>query len=339
MTETATVHQWREQAAIPDFDIYCGSATPDLAFRVAERLGRPLGRCDVDHFADGETHVQIQQSARGRDIYVVQSTCSPVNEHLMELLVMIDAFRRASAQRITAVLPYYGYARQEKKSTGREPITAKLVANLLTTAGANRVVALDLHSPAIQGFFDIEMIHLTAIPLLTNHLRTHLDLEDTVVVTPDTGRVKVAETYANLLNVPLVVMHKRRSGEHGEGVEVGAIVGSVEGKRPIIVDDIVATGGTILTCAKALLDVGALPNMTVVVTHGVLSPPAEQRLAIPEITQIVMTDTIPPQKTSLLQQKTVVISVADLLAEAILRLHQGRSISALFRTRQEEFPV
>jgi ribose-phosphate pyrophosphokinase len=201
------------------------------------------------------------------------------------------------------------------------------------------VVALDLHSPAIQGFFDIEMIHLTAIPLLTDHLRTHLDLQDTVVVTPDTGRVKVAETYANLLNVPLVVMHKRRSGEHGEGVEVGAIVGSVEGKRPIIVDDIVATGGTILTCAKALLDVGALPNMTVVVTHGVLSPPAEQRLAIPEITQIVMTDTIPPQKTSLLLQKTVVISVADLLAEAILRLHQGRSISALFRTRQEEFPV
>jgi ribose-phosphate pyrophosphokinase len=293
----------------------------------------------VDHFADGECHVQIQESVRGRDIYIVQSTCSPVNDHLMELLVMIDAFRRASADRITAAVPYYGYARQEKKSTGREPITAKLVANLLTTAGANRVVALDLHSPAIQGFFDIEMIHLTAIPLLTNHLRTHLDLEDTVVVTPDTGRVKVAETYANLLNVPLVVMHKRRSGEHGEGVEVGAIVGSVEGKRPIIVDDIVATGGTILTCAKALLDVGALPNMTVVVTHGVLSPPAEQRLAIPEITQIVMTDTIPPQKTSLLLQKTVVISVADLLAEAILRLHQGRSISALFRTRQEEFPV
>jgi ribose-phosphate pyrophosphokinase len=256
----------------------------------------------------------------------------------MELLVMIDAFRRASAHRITAIIPYYGYARQEKKSAGREPITAKLVANLLTTAGANRVVALDLHSPAIQGFFDIEMIHLTAMLLLVNHLRTHIDLQDTVLVTPDTGRVKVAEKYADLLNVPLVVMHKRRSGEHGEGVEVSAIVGSVEGKRPIIVDDIVASGGTILTCAKALLDVGALPDMTVVVMHGVFSPPAEQRLAIPEITQIVMTDTIPFHTPSLLQ-KTVVISVAHLLAEAILRLHQGRSISALFRSGHEVFPV
>jgi ribose-phosphate pyrophosphokinase len=256
----------------------------------------------------------------------------------MELLVMIDAFRRASAHRITAIVPYYGYARQEKKSAGREPITAKLVANLLTTAGANRVVALDLHSPAIQGFFDIEMIHLTAILLLVNHLRTHIDLQDTVLVAPDTGRVKVAEKYADLLNVPLVVMHKRRTGEHGEGVEVSAIVGSVEGKRPIIVDDIVATGGTILTCAKALLDVGALPDMTVVAMHGVLSPPAEQRLAIPEITQIVVTDTIPLHTPSLLQ-KTVVISVAHLLAEAILRLHQGRSISALFRSGHEVFPV
>ncbi len=338
MAGTAAVQQLREKEEIPDVDIYCGSATPELARLVAERLGRPLGRRDLDHFADGECHVQIQESVRGRDIYIVQSTSYPVNEHLMELLVMIDAFRRASANRITAILPYYGYARQEKKSTGREPITAKLVANLLTTAGANRVVAIDLHSPAIQGFFDIEMIHLTAIPLLVNHLRSHIDLQDTVLVTPDTGRVKVAEKYANLLNLPLVVMHKRRSGEDEEGVEVGAIVGSVEGKRPIIVDDIVAAGGTIFTCAKALLDVGALPNMTVVVMHGVFGPPAEQRLAIPEITQIVITDTIPLHNTSLLH-KTVVISVANLLAEAILRLHQSRSISALFRSWHEEFPV
>ena len=338
MAETAAGQLVREQEGIPDLGIYCGSATPELARCICSRLGRPLGRCDVDQFADGETHVQIKESVRGRDIYIVQSTCSPVNDHLMELLVMIDAFRRASADRITAIVPYYGYARQEKKSTGREPITAKLVANLLTTAGANRVVALDLHSPAIQGFFDIEMIHLTAIPVLVNHLRTHLDVGETVLVAPDTGRVKVAEKYANLLNVPLVVMHKRRSGEHGEEVEVRAIVGSVEGKQPIIVDDIVATGGTIVTCAKALLQVGARPSMTVAVTHGVLSPPAEQRLAIPEITQIVTTDTIPLRESTLLQ-KTVVLSVADLLAEAILRLHQGRSISALFRSGQEEFPV
>lgn len=338
MVETAAVQQVGEKEEIPDLDIYCGSATPELAQLVAERLGRPLGRRDLNHFPDGESHVQILESVRGRDIYILQSTCYPVNEHLMEMLVMIDACRRASAQRITAILPYYGYARQEKKSTGREPITAKLVANLLTTAGANRVVAIDLHSPAIQGFFDIEMIHLTVIPMLANYVRTHIDLQNAVLVTPDTGRVKVAEKYANLLNLPLVVMHKRRSGEQGEEVEVSAIVGSVEGKRPIIVDDIIATGSTILTSTKALLDVGALPNITVVGMHGVFSPPAEQNLAIPEITQIVVTDTIPLRITSL-RHKTVVISVAQLLAEAILRLHQGRSISALFRSEQEEFPV
>lgn len=338
MAKTGVGPHVRENEASPDIDIYCGSATPELARLIAERLGRPLGRRDVDHFADGECHVQIQESVRGRDIYIVQSTCTPVNEHLMELLVMIDAFRRASANRITAVIPYYGYSRQEKKSTGREPITAKLVANLLTTAGVNRVVTIDLHAPAIQGFFDIEMIHLTAIPLLVNHVRAHIDAQNSVLVTPDTGRVKVAEMYANMLNVPLVVMHKRRSGERGEGVEVSVVVGSVEGKRPIIVDDIVATGSTIITCAKALLDAGALPNMMVIVTHGVFGPTAEERLAMPEIAQIVVTDTIPIHTPSLMQ-KMVVISVADLLAEAMRRLHQGRSISELFRNVNEEFPV
>jgi ribose-phosphate pyrophosphokinase len=338
MVERAEVGRKLVEDEIPDLDIYCGTATPELAKHVAELLGRPLGRRDLDHFADGESHVRIQESVRGRDIYIVQSTCYPVNEHLMELLIMIDAFRRASAKRITAITPYYGYARQEKKSTGREPITAKLVANLLTTAGANRVVAIDLHSPAIQGFFDIEMIHLTVIMLLADHLRTQTNLHNAILVAPDTGRVKVSEKYANLLDLPLVVMHKRRSGERGEGVEVGSIVGSVEGKRPIIVDDIIATGGTISTCARALLDVGALPEMTVVAMHGVFSPPAEHLLAVPEIKQIVITDTIPLRQTSLVQ-KTEVISVANLLAEAILRLHEGRSISALFRREQEEFPV
>lgn len=327
-----------EQGTPPDLNIYSGSATPELARLIADRLGRPLGSRQLDHFADGELHVKIQESVRGRDIYIVQSTCPPVNEHLMELLVMIDACRRASADRITAIIPYYGYARQEKKSTGREPITAKLVANLLTTAGANRVVSLDLHSPAIQGFFDIEMIHLTATPLLANYLTSHLDLREAVLVSPDTGRVKVVEKYANLLDLPLVVMHKRRSGEQGEEVEVSAIVGSVEGKRPIIVDDLIATGTTISTCAKALLAVGAVPNMTVVSSHGVFSPPAEDQLALPEIAQIIVTDTIPLRSASL-RQKTVVISVAPLFAEAVLRLHEGRSISELFSGWQEEFPV
>jgi ribose-phosphate pyrophosphokinase len=327
-----------DQGVPPDLDIYCGSATPELAQHIADRLGRPLGKRRLEHFPDGELHVKIEQSVRGRDIYIVQSTCPPVNEHLMELLVMIDACRRASADRITAVIPYYGYSRQEKKSIGREPITAKLVANLLTTAGANRVVAIDLHSPAIQGFFDIEMIHLTATTLLAHHLSSHLDMQEAVLVSPDTGRVKVVEKYANLLDKPLVVMHKQRHGEKGEAVEIGAIVGSVEGKRPIIVDDLIATGSTISTCAKALLAVGAVPDITVVAPHGVFSPPAEQLLALPAITRIIVTDTIPLQSASL-QHKTSDISVAPLLAEAILRLHQGHSISALFSDWKEEFPV
>ena len=337
MTEAATLHRRSGKEPV-DVDIYCGSATPELARMVAERLGRSLGRRDLHHFPDGECHVQVQENARGRDIYIVQSTCSPVNEHLMELLVMIDAFRRASAARITAVIPYYGYARQEKKSRGREPITAKLVANLLTTAGANQVVSIDLHSPAIQGFFDIGMIHLTAIPLLVDYVRTSVDVQDAVVVTPDTGRVKVADMYANLLNVPLVVMHKRRIGEYGQAIEVGAIVGSVEGKRPIIVDDLISTGTTISTCAQALLEAGALPDISVVATHGVLTPSSEEKLAIPEMKRIVITDTIPPHQASL-ASKTIVISVSELLAETVLRLHLGRSISALFRDWHEDYPV
>ena len=338
MTETALFNRKGGQEEGVDVDIYCGTATPELAQSVVERLGLSLGRRDLHHFPDGECHVQIQENARGRDIYIVQSTCYPVNEHLMELLVMIDAFRRASAARITAVIPYYGYARQEKKSRGREPITAKLVANLLTTAGANQVVSIDLHSPAIQGFFDIGMIHLTAIPLLVDYLRTSVDLQDAVVVTPDTGRVKVADQYANLLNVPLVVMHKRRVGEHAEAVEVGAIVGSVEGKRPIIVDDMISTGNTIYTCAQALLEAGALPDINVVATHGVLVSSSAEKLSIPEIKRIIITDTIPSHQASLVP-KTVVISVADLVAETILRLHKGRSISALFRNWHEDYPV
>ncbi len=339
MTEVATTKQKPTQKPAIDVDIYDGSATPILAQAVAELLELSLGHRDIHHFEDGETHVKILDNARERDIYIIQSTCWPVNENLMELLIMIDAFRRASARRITAIIPYYGYARQEKKSTGREPITAKLVANLLTTAGADRVVAIDLHAPAIQGFFDIGMISLTAIPLLADHVRKYVpNLQDAVVVSPDTGRLKVADMYANLLNLPLVVIYKRRGGEHGEEVKARAIIGEVRGKRPIIVDDIVSTGSTIVASAEALLEAGAKPDMTVVATHGVLTPAAEERLGRPEITRIVITDTIPFHSAGLLN-KTSVISVAGLLAETISRLHQGQSISALFRRGHETYPV
>ncbi len=338
MTEVATTQQTNTPKPALDVDIYAGSATPVLAQAVTELLGLSLGHHDIHHFEDGETHVQILDNARGRDIYIIQSTCWPVNENLMELLIMIDAFRRASADRITAIIPYYGYARQEKKSTGREPITAKLVANLLTVAGATRVVAIDLHSPAIQGFFDIGMISLTAIPLLADYVRKNVPLQDAVIVTPDTGRLKVADMYANLLNLPLVVIYKRRSGEHGEEVEARAIIGEVKGKRPIIVDDIISTGGTIIASAEALLEAGAQPDMTVVATHGVLAPTAQEKLGRPEITRIVTTDTIPFHSAGLLD-KTSVISVAGLLAESISRLHQGQSISALFKRGHETYPV
>ncbi|HLI08977.1 MAG TPA: ribose-phosphate pyrophosphokinase [Ktedonobacteraceae bacterium] len=338
MTEVATTKQAQKQKPDLNVDIYAGSATPLLAQSVVELLGLSLGHRDIHHFEDGETHVQILDNARGRDIYIIQSTCWPVNENLMELLIMIDAFRRASADRITAIIPYYGYARQEKKSTGREPITAKLVANLLTVAGADRVVAIDLHSPAIQGFFDIGMISLTAIPLLADYVRKNIPLQDAVIVTPDTGRLKVADMYANLLNLPLVVVYKRRSGEHGEEVEARAIIGDVKGKHPIIVDDIISTGGTIVASAEALLEAGAQPDMTAVATHGVLAPVAEEKLARPEIKRIVTTDTIPLHSAGLLD-KTSVISVAGLLAETISRLHLGQSISALFRHGHETYPV
>jgi ribose-phosphate pyrophosphokinase len=338
MTEVAEATDMNTKKRTFDIDIYAGSATPILSQEVAELLGLSLGHRDIHHFDDGETHVQILDSVRGRDIYIIQSTCLPVNENLMELLIMIDAFRRASADRITAVIPYYGYARQEKKSTGREPITAKLVANLLTTAGANRVVAIDLHSPAIQGFFDISMTALTAIPLLADYVRKNVNLQDAVIVTPDTGRLKVADMYANLLNLPLVVVYKRRTGEHGEEVEARAIIGDVKGKRPIIVDDIISTGSTIITSVEALLEAGARPDMTVVATHGVLASAAPERLAAPEITRLVITDTIPFHSAGLLD-KTSVISVAGLLAESISRLHEGKSISALFRHGHESYPV
>ena len=318
-----------------DLRLYCGSANPDLGRAIAARLRTPLGKRKLQRFPDGEVHVRLEETVRGDDVYLLQSTCPPVDEHLMELLVMIDACRRAAAGRITAIVPYFGYSRQEKKSTGREPITARLVADLLACAGTDRVVSIDLHAPAIQGFFNIEMDHLTAVQILIEHLQRHHE-PDRAVVSPDTGRVKLAERYARGLGLPLVVLHKERL-EVGE-VEVRRVIGDVRGRRPIVIDDMITTGGTVDEAVHALLGAGAKPEVTVAATHGLLVGKAMERLANPAIAEVVVTDTVPVPPAKRLP-KLRILSVAGLLAEAIRRLNENRSISALFAARYDHHPV
>ena len=306
--------------------IYAGPASVELAQRITMYLGASLGPLLIGRFADGEVRVEIGESVRGVDVYLVQSTDPPVNEHLMELLVMIDAFRRAAARSITAVIPYYGYARQEKKSTWREPITAKLVANLITKAGANRVISFDLHAPAIQGFFDIDMEHLAALPVLADYLMRHREPR-TVVVAPDVGRLKMAERYAHALDAPLAVVYKRRTAA-GQP-EARAVVGDVRNAAPIIVDDIIATGGTIAAAVDALLRAGARPEIRVAAVHPLLVGNAPQLLDSLPLRELVVTDTVvlPPDRRP---RHTTILSVDQLLAETIRRIHEGRSVSVMY---------
>ncbi|HEX8996684.1 MAG TPA: ribose-phosphate diphosphokinase [Ktedonobacterales bacterium] len=308
--------------------LIAGSASRRLTQRIAE-LGR-FAQVDVEltRFPDTEMHVRLAESVRGHDAFVIQSTSAPVNENLTELLILLDTLSRASAGRITAIIPYYGYARQDRKSTGREPITAKLVANLISAAGANRVLAIDLHSPAIQGFFDIGMDHPTAIPLLANALRGRIP-SDSVIVSPDTGGVKRADFFSNLLHLPIAILHKRRAD--GENVEMAAVIGDVRDRTPIIVDDIIATGGTLQEAVETLLRAGARPDVRVAATHGVFAGVAAQRLSHPAITQIVVTDSIElPAGVREALPTLEVVSIAELLGDAIYRLHNGLSLSALF---------
>jgi ribose-phosphate pyrophosphokinase len=308
--------------------LIAGSANEPLAQAIAGELGISLMERRIERFPDGETYVRLGASVRGRDAYIIQPTSAPVNDNLVELALLIDTVRRASAGRVTAVIPYYGYARQDRKFIGREPISAKLVANLITAAGADRVVAVDLHSPAIQGFFDIGMDHLTAIPLLAEHLKAQL-VPDSVVVSPDTGGVKRADLYARLLNLPLAILHKKRASAHE--VQMQAVIGDIKGKHAIVVDDIVATGSTICEAVETLLKAGAQPAVKIVATHPVLSGEAPRLLQHRAIGEIVVTDTIPvaPEVRAALPTLRVV-SVAELLANAIRRLHEGHSLSELF---------
>jgi ribose-phosphate pyrophosphokinase len=310
-----------------DLRLFTGNANPKLAADVAQELGIELGKGEVGRFSDGEIKIKIDESVRGMDVFIIQPTCHPVNENLMELLLLIDAFKRASARRITAVVPYYGYGRQEKKVRPREPISAKLVADLISVAGADRVLTVDLHADQIQGFFNCPVDQLTAVPILADYFNSMgLSNGEVVVVSPDVGGVARARHFAELLGAPLAIIAKRRPEPNK--AEAMEIIGDVEGKTVIMVDDIVDTAGSLLKGAEALLERGA-KKIFACCTHPVLSGEAVQRIENGPIEELVVTDTIPlGEKNS---HKIKVLSIAPLLAEAIARIHNEKSVSALFR--------
>ena len=310
----------------PPLRLFAGTANPDLAAHVARELNIELGGLNISRFADGELYVKFEESVRGANAFVLQPTCPPIDANLLELLVLVDALRRASAQTITCVLPYYGYARQEKKDAPREPITAKLIANLITTAGADRIVAMDLHADAIQGFFDIPVDHLTTIHLIADYFAAK-DLREVIVVSPDEGRVKKVRKIAGRLRAPLAVGYKVHP-EHGQS-EVTHLAGDVYGKTCVVYDDIISTGGSINEVVDALLENGARPEIYVACTHAVLAGPAVERLSRPEVKELIVTDTIPLPPEKLLP-KTTVLSAAPLFAAAIERIHSDKSVSSLF---------
>ncbi len=308
--------------------LLCGSAHPALGQRISEEVGVPLAPLEVTRFADGEFDVKIGESVRGHDVFLIQPTCPPGNEHYMELFILLDALRRASAARINAVLPYYGYQRKEKKTQARDPISAKLMANFLQVAGAERLIVLDLHAEAIQGFFDIPVDALTASKILSAHLRARHGRQPVVVVSPDAGGSARARAVARRLEAPLAIIDKRRPRD--DDIEVLHVIGDVEGCRCVVVDDLISTGGTLVGAANALREKGAV-SVDVIATHAVLSPGALERLEAAPVDEIVVTDSVPVPEAALQSAKLSQVSVAPLIAEAIVRVHEGRSVSALFR--------
>lgn len=319
-------------AGAGDIKIFSGTAHPDFTKRLCSELGLRLSSSRHYRFSDGEIGLSIEESVRGCDIYVVQPTSSPANENLMELLVMIDAFKRASANRINVVIPYFGYARQDRKSKPREPITSKLVANLLTVSGADRVITADLHAGQIQGFFDIPVDHLSGVQLLASHFKEMLETdlldEKLVVVSPDVGGVVRARKFAVMLKADLAIVDKRRSYEVANYCELMDIIGDVKGKAAILVDDIIDTAGTLCNAAKGLMERGA-KRIFACATHGVLSGPALERINNSHLEKVVITDTV-PLDDSKMGDKISQLSIAPLFAEAVLRVHSERSISSLF---------
>lgn len=308
-----------------DYKVFTGNAHPELANEIASIMGKPLGKATVTKFSDGEISVNLWESVRGVDVYIVQPTCNPVNDNLMELLIMIDAMKRASAGRINAVIPYYGYARQDRKAKARDPITSKLVANLIVAAGADRVVTMDLHANQIQGYFDIPVDHLVGLPILAKYFKEKA-LEDVVVVSPDHGSVTRARNLAQYLDAPIAIIDKRRPEPNKS--EIMNIIGNIEGKNCIILDDMIDTAGTICNAANAIKERGAKAVYSCA-THAVLSGPAVERLEASAIEELVLLNTIPmPEEKKI--EKMKFLSVAPLFAEAVTRIFTNGSISKLF---------
>ncbi len=311
-----------------DIKIFAGNSNKELADEIAAKVGLPLGASTVSKFSDGEIAISIYEVVRGSDVFIIQSTCTPVNDNLVELLILIDALKRASAGRITAVMPYFGYARQDRKAKARDPISAKLVANLLTTAGADRVLTMDLHAPQLQGFFDIPLDHLHGSPILAQYFIKKFDnkLDDVVVVSPDVGSVGRSRKFAEKLEVPLAIIDKRRP--KANVCEIMNIIGDVKGKRVILVDDMIDTAGTVVNAASALADIGAT-EVYACCTHGVLSGPAIDRIRTSCIKELVTLNTVPLTKEKRISKITQ-LSVAEVFAEAIERIYGDISISTLF---------
>jgi ribose-phosphate pyrophosphokinase len=313
---------------LSNLKLFTGRANPSLAQRICDYLEIPLGRGRTDLFPDGELIVRVEEDVRGRDCFIIQPTCHPVNAHLMELFIWIDTLKRASAQRVTAVIPYFGYARQDRKDEGRTPITAKLVANLLERAGADRVVSVDLHAPQVQGFFDIPVDHLNASPVFTKWINS-LKLANQVFVSPDVGNVKRAQVYAHILGGDICIIDKRR--KNSSETHAANIIGDVEGKNVLMVDDMITTGSTVAEACRILHDHG-VKEIYIAATHAVFAPPAMERLAGADFTRLAVTDSIPiGDRCAAIMGRLSVLSVADLLGEAIHRIHHNQSVSALFR--------
>ena len=308
-----------------DYKIFACNSNPELAKKIADIMGKPVGQAVVTKFSDGEISVNILESVRGQDVYVIQSTNNPVNDNLMELLIMIDALKRASAGRINAVIPYYGYARQDRKAKARDPITAKLVADLIVAAGADRVLTMDLHANQIQGYFNIPVDHLLGMPILAKYLNEE-QMEDLVVVSPDHGSVTRARNLAQMLNCPIAIIDKRRPEPNKS--EIMNIIGNIEGKNCIIIDDMIDTAGTICNAANAIKALGA-KSVRAAATHAILSGPAVERLEASAIEELVLLDTVPlPEEKKL--EKMTFLSVAPLFAEAMSRIFNNGSVSDLF---------